>query len=51
MAQVTVINGNYRNEIIRNQTSRLIGDVKDSAKGGFVIKVANEGKFPGFAFI
>jgi len=48
MAQVTVLRGSYRNTNIRNQTFRLIGDVKDSAKGGFVIKVANEGSFPGF---
>lgn len=48
MAQVTVLRGTYRNVDVRGQTFRLIGDVKDSAKGGFVIKVANEGKFPGF---
>jgi hypothetical protein len=36
MAQVTVIRGEYRNQQIRNQTFRLISDVKDGAKGIYV---------------
>jgi hypothetical protein len=48
MAQVTVIRGEYRNTEIKNKSFRLLGDVKESAKGGFFIKVANDGFFPGF---
>jgi hypothetical protein len=36
MAQVTILNGNYRNTQVRNQTFRLVADFKDGAKGSFV---------------
>jgi len=48
MAQVTVLRGEYRNTKIKGQSFRLLGDVRESAKGGFFIKVANDGFFPGF---
>lgn len=48
MAQITVLRGEYRNTKIRNQTFRLVGDVRESTKGGFYVKVGNDGHFPGF---
>jgi len=36
MAQVTVLRGEYRNKQVRNQTFRLVGDVRDGAKGTFI---------------
>jgi len=50
MAQVTVIRGEYRNQQVRNQTFRLVSDVKVGAKGTFVT-VEDDGTmgFPGKA--
>jgi len=36
MAQVTILRGSYRNNPVRNQTFRLVSDVKSGAKGMFV---------------
>jgi hypothetical protein len=48
MAQVTIIKGNYRNNVVRNKTFRLIADLKQGAKGNFVT-VEDDGSlgFPG----
>lgn len=48
MAQVTVLRGEYRNAKVRNQTFRLVADLKQGAKGNY-ITVEDDGSlgFPG----
>jgi hypothetical protein len=48
MTQVTIVNGTYRNQPVRNVTFTLIKDLSTGSKGNFVT-VKNEGQFPGFA--
>jgi ATPase family associated with various cellular activities (AAA) len=36
MAQVTILRGEYRNNKIKNQTFRLVADLKQGAKGNYV---------------
>ena len=48
MAQVTVLRGEYRGAKVKNQTFRLVSDLKQGAKGNF-ITVEDDGSlgYPG----
>ena len=48
MTQVTIKNGTYRNQTVRDITFTLVKDFTMGKKGNFVT-VKNEGQFPGFA--
>jgi hypothetical protein len=50
MAQVTVLRGEYRGNAVKNQTFRLVSDIKQGAKGNFVT-VEDDGSlgYPGKA--
>jgi hypothetical protein len=48
MTQVTIKNGTYRNQSVRDSTFTLVKDFTQGKKGNFVT-VKNEGQFPGFA--